>query len=370
MYGANTDVVEGAKAVRTVSTLSSRCEAIGNSGTHILAYGGNNTSGPIEVATACNTRERFDFETETLVTCPVVIPINTQLGLRGAETSNTSREGVGIGNAGDPSFTLQSAHSHAVASIACPVADSLTVGASQTYGFSGDIIAHTLRGEGFDSSEDGTGRGTPLVVSSVPQPQSFDWQAGVGTSDKSRTCIHDTPGRTRALTSCKTLAVTVFDSKSTGVQNSEDISPTLRSMNSAQNHPNAGGQLAIAFGWQNSEHQGDSCSESVTPTLDKSKTPAVMASSAVRRLTPKECERLQGFPDNWTWIPEQNRRKIEEDYYAYILLSFPDMSPEEAERLSKDGPRYKALGNAFAVPVVRWIAKRLVAEIKRSEESC
>ena len=336
MYGANTDVVEGAKAVRTVSTLSSRCEAIGNSGTHILAYGGNNTSGPIEVATACNTRERFDFETETL-------------------------------------------------------------------------IAHTLRGEGFDSSEDGTGRGTPLVIAYMParslgkdgvitdhfaereisdalhtktgqgnkaplivppQPQSFDWQAGGGGSDKSRTYIHDTPGRTRALTSCKTLAVTVFDSKSTGVQNSEDISPTLRSMNSAQNHPNAGGQLAIAFGWQNSEHQGDSCSESVTPTLDKSKTPAVMASSAVRRLTPKECERLQGFPDNWTWIPEQDRRKIEEDYYAYILRSFPDMSPEEAERLSKDGPRYKALGNAFAVPVVRWIAKRLVAEIKRSEESC
>lgn len=42
-------------------------------------------------------------------------PINTQLGLRGADTSNSSREGVGIGNEGDPSFTLQAAHSHAVA---------------------------------------------------------------------------------------------------------------------------------------------------------------------------------------------------------------------------------------------------------------
>lgn len=42
-------------------------------------------------------------------------PINTQLGLRGAETSNSTREGIGIGNEGDPSFTLQAAHSHAVA---------------------------------------------------------------------------------------------------------------------------------------------------------------------------------------------------------------------------------------------------------------
>lgn len=48
----------------------------------------------------------------------VAIPINTQLGLRGADTSNTSREGIGIGNDGDPMFTLQAAHSHAVATSA------------------------------------------------------------------------------------------------------------------------------------------------------------------------------------------------------------------------------------------------------------
>jgi DNA (cytosine-5)-methyltransferase 1 len=46
---------------------------------------------------------------------PLAYPINTQLGLRGAETSNSTREGIGIGNEGDSSFTLQAAHSHAVA---------------------------------------------------------------------------------------------------------------------------------------------------------------------------------------------------------------------------------------------------------------
>ena len=93
----------------------------------------------------------------------------------------------------------------------------------------------------------------------------------------------------------------------------------------------------IAFGAQNSASQGDSVSEHVTPTLDKSKTPAVAQASAVRRLTPTECERLQGFPDNYTQIPYRNK-------------------PAES---CPDGPRYKAMGNSMAVPVMRWIGERI-----------
>lgn len=55
---------------------------------------------------------------------------------------------------------------------------------------------------------------------------------------------------------------------------------------------------------------------------------------AVRRLTPRECERLQGFPDDFTAIPYRNR-------------------------LAADGPRYKALGNSMAVNVMRWIGQRI-----------
>jgi len=58
---------------------------------------------------------------------------------------------------------------------------------------------------------------------------------------------------------------------------------------------------------------------------------------AIRRLTPKECERLQGFPDDWTKIPYRNKSA--------------DQCP--------DGPRYKACGNSMAVPVMRWIGKRI-----------
>ena len=57
----------------------------------------------------------------------------------------------------------------------------------------------------------------------------------------------------------------------------------------------------------------------------------IIGTMAVRRLTPTECERLQGFPDNYTNIKEN----------------------------CPDGPRYKALGNSMAVPVMRWIGERI-----------
>jgi DNA (cytosine-5)-methyltransferase 1 len=60
---------------------------------------------------------------------------------------------------------------------------------------------------------------------------------------------------------------------------------------------------------------------------------------SVRRLTPTECERLQGFPDGFTQIPWRNKE--------------PEKCP--------DGPRYKALGNSMAVPVMKWIGERIQA---------
>lgn len=59
----------------------------------------------------------------------------------------------------------------------------------------------------------------------------------------------------------------------------------------------------------------------------------------VRRLTPRECERLQGFPDDWTLVPYRGR-------------------PAEQ---CPDGPRYKALGNSMAVPNMRWLFERIQA---------
>ena len=92
----------------------------------------------------------------------------------------------------------------------------------------------------------------------------------------------------------------------------------------------------MAFDWQSGgDMRGMNLQEKTQ--LQRCQTPAVMHSMAIRRLTPKECERLQGFPDDWTKIPYRNKPA--------------DQCP--------DGPRYKACGNSMAVPVMRWIGQRI-----------
>jgi site-specific DNA-cytosine methylase len=68
-------------------------------------------------------------------------------------------------------------------------------------------------------------------------------------------------------------------------------------------------------------------------------TPLVPQAMTVRRLTPRECERLQGFPDDWTLIPWRKKPAAE----------------------CPDGPRYKALGNSMAVNCMAWIGERIAA---------
>ena len=88
--------------------------------------------------------------------------------------------------------------------------------------------------------------------------------------------------------------------------------------------------------YSNLGSQGGGFAEDASVTL-KAATSNNLAAVAmqVRRLTPVECERLQGFPDGYTNIPWRGK-------------------PE-----SPDGPRYKALGNSMAVPVMRWIGERI-----------
>jgi hypothetical protein len=174
-----------------------------------------------------------------------------------------------------------------------------------------------------------------------------------------------------------------FTCKDHGADVGENIAPTLRAMGHTGSSPNGGGQVAIACFDErqvtSKTHRGQ-CSGDVTGTLnsgagmtvahslraeghdasedgtgrgtplvpelarcvatregmslDWETTTILPAQMAVRRLTPRECERLQGFPDDYTKIPYRGK-------------------PSEQ---CPDGPRYKALGNSMAVPVMRWIA--------------
>lgn len=156
------------------------------------------------------------------------------------------------------------------------------------------FIAHALRGEGFDASEDGTGRGTPLVP-------------------------------------------VAFSAKDHGADAAYDCSPTLRAMGHAASHANGGGQVAVAF----QSSQSGVCVGETHATLDANngsrRHNGIALATAVRRLTPREAERLQGFPDDYMLIPWRGKPAAE----------------------CPDGPRYKALGNSMAVPVVRWIGRRI-----------
>lgn len=92
------------------------------------------------------------------------------------------------------------------------------------------------------------------------------------------------------------------------------------------------------------------------------------AEVAVRRLTPVECERLQGFPEGHTLIPTEKRKKVSSDELAYLRNHYPDLSEEEAAMLAADGPRYKAIGNSMAIPVMRWIGDRITKAVCRQKE--
>ncbi len=102
-------------------------------------------------------------------------------------------------------------------------------------------------------------------------------------------------------------------------------------------HPLAAGAHPPAVAFEANMSFATPDTSGVNPTLTRRHHASVAIASAVRRLTPVECERLQGFPDNFTGIPWKKK------------------GPEHCP----DGPRYKALGNSMAVPVMRWIGERI-----------
>ena len=93
-------------------------------------------------------------------------------------------------------------------------------------------------------------------------------------------------------------------------------------------------------------HNGISMDGTATTLTSQEKERPVVGTSIVRRLTPLECERLQGFPDGWTDIGEWTDTKGKKHKEA-------------------DSPRYKALGNSIALPFWQFLARRICAQYER-----
>jgi DNA (cytosine-5)-methyltransferase 1 len=233
-------------------------------------------------------------------------------------------------------------------------------------------VAHSQRGNGFDASEDGNGRGTPIIaiqeraVSENPEagPDGVGCNTeGAAYTLKARQQVQAVAfaknQRGELRTSEVALQLTTGGGKpgegypavAFGLSTqqepkwAEGVSPTL-----ALPSKTGGGQTtAVAFSVK--DHGGDAMVD-CSPTLragghdgshqNGGVMPAVAQPWAVRRLLPVECEALQGFPRDFTRIPYRGKPA--------------DQCP--------DGPRYKALGNSWAVNCAEWIGER-IAEVDR-----
>lgn len=124
--------------------------------------------------------------------------------------------------------------------------------------------------------------------------------------------------------------------------------------------------VAMAHGQGGAEIKTDNSAP--TLTCNHEAPIVLLGDGRIRRLTPVECERLQGFPDGHTLIPTEKRKKVNSDELAYLHNHYPDLSEEEAAMLAADGPRYKAIGNSMAIPVMRWIGERITKAACRQNE--
>lgn len=241
----------------------------------VNAYGGNRTTGPLDVATAVNAHGgphgRLDFESETFV----VGALPSGGTVRGHGVSGVNNQAVAAG--------------HVI-----PVCFS-----AKDYGADASIdIAPTLRAGGHTGS-------------------------------------HANAGVMPAI--CQTVALRGRDGGATA-ELGGDVATALRASSGGGDKPHV---LAFHHNAQACQLPGPNRDCSISDPLTRSQNAAVAFTRAVRRLTPRECERLQGFPDDYTLIPWRNRPA--------------DQCP--------DGPRYKALGNSWAVPLFNWLGRRIASRL-------
>lgn len=182
-------------------------------------------------------------------------------------------------------------------------------------------------------------------------------RAGLGIGDPGDPMFTLQAGKQHAI---------AFSCKDYGADASE-IAPTLRAMPHDRSHQNAGGQVAIAFTERGRDRgrtfeSQEELAYCLTNPGSGGRTHSrqvITPAMAVRRLTPRECERLQGFKDDYTLIPNY-RRKLDPDE-SDELAAYLGIALDEAREVgaTPDGPRYRAIGNSMAVPVMRWIGERI-----------
>lgn len=293
----------------------------------VLAYGGNNTSGPIDVATACNACSsatgRLDFESETFVLQEVTGALQANGKAAGSTTQQDAESGMLVVSPavsapvtrsverprGDGLDTLIAFNSNAQPDemrfdehLSAPLTCSQ---------YSAIAFAENSRGEVRREGGDGLCAGALSTGGGKPG-QGYP---AIAYSTK----LHNTASN---------QAGKFYEEYTTALDRSSPPPAVLYSAIAFQERGRPEGRTLevngdVAYALLATDGGGQANTRNImTPTMQ------------VRRLTPRECERLQGFPDDFTLVPYRNG-------------------------MMADGPRYKMLGNSMAVPVVRWIGSRI-----------
>ncbi len=196
-----------------------------------------------------------------------------------------------------------------------PLMAHLGRGLSGQDAYNDQLVTHALTSEGHDASEDGTGRGTPLV------PLAFRSTAGFST------------GIGEDISPTLNVGTGLGIPSPPAVAFAENQRSELRVDGGDPQLTTGGGKPGQGYPAVMSSQLGSSVGVSPSLRADPGGLGYPMADGkgmAVRRLTPRECERLQGFPDDWTNIPG-----------------------------ASDSGRYRALGNAWAIPCGEWVMRRI-----------
>ena len=332
---------------------------------HAVAFGGNNQSGPIDVATARNAcasaSGRMDFETETFL----VQPTHT---LRG-EGFDDSEDGTGRGTPLVPVafHPLQDP-------ISSTDGTTHAIGCGSSGGQASVAIAFSSKDYGADATTELAP--TLCAMNHADSHANGGGQMAVAFAENSRAEIRLEGGdgqRTGAISTGggkpgQGVPMIAFPANLSGTQcaSTEELAPSMGAKN----------PTGVAYTTKlhnTASNQAGKFYENYSTSLDANSPPpavvfqqtaecltaaygtkwngnasadngSLFASHAmqVRRLTPVECERLQGFPDGYTQIPWRKKPASE----------------------CPDGPRYKALGNSWAVPNVNWIGRRIDAHLR------
>jgi DNA (cytosine-5)-methyltransferase 1 len=157
----------------------------------------------------------------------------------------------------------------------------------------------------------------------VVQPMAFDAVQITSAANRTRVAP-ELPASTLSKESRMHVAFSAFMSGTQASGGKSDLCPSLAVKS----------QMAVAFAPDVARSL--TARHDSSPCADRGMDVVAQSALQVRRLTPTECERLQGFPDGWTAIPFRGKP-------------------------AADGPRYKALGNSMAVPVMAWIGRRIAA---------